>query len=111
MQKLFLTTVLLGSSLFLFAQSDSAAFYLKKGLEEKEKGRKMEWMKQIEKAYQYNKSDKQIVSELASAYYDLRRYGQAREKYQQLEQLGDQSANTYKQLMLLSFNMRQFEDV
>jgi tetratricopeptide (TPR) repeat protein len=41
---------------------------------------------------------------------DLRRYSQAREKYLQLEQLGDLSAFNYKQLMQLSFNMRQFDD-
>jgi len=101
---------LVGISTSLFAQSDSASFFMQKGLEEKAKGRRLESMRQFEKAYSYNKTDKQIVSELASAYYDLRRYGQAREKYLELEKDGDQSAATYKQIMLLSFNMHQLDD-
>jgi tetratricopeptide (TPR) repeat protein len=110
MRKILFTAIIAGFSTLSFAQSDSATLFLQKGLEEKQKGRRMESMKQFEKAYSYNKADKQIVSELASAYYDLRRYAQSREKYQQLEQLGDNSAATYKQIMLLSFNTRQFDD-
>ncbi len=110
MRKIILTAAFAGMSTFLFAQSDSANVYLQKGLEEKAKGRRAESLKHFEKAHQYNAADKQILTELASAYYDLRRYGQSREKYQKLEQLGDNSVATYKQLMLLSFNMRQFED-
>src|SRR5690349_10859419 len=94
--KTLLTAVCMGISSWLFAQSDSAAYFLQKGLDEKEKGRRLESMKQFEKAYQYNAADKNIINELALAYYDLRRYGQSREKYQKLEQLGDQSALTYK---------------
>lgn len=110
MRKIILTAALAGMSSFLFAQTDSATIFLQKGLEEKQKGRQMESLKNLEKAYQYNSSDKQIITALASTYYDLRRYGQSREKYQKLEQMGDNSAPTYKQLMLLSFNMRQFDD-
>jgi tetratricopeptide (TPR) repeat protein len=110
MRKIIMTAAFAGISSFLFAQSDSASFFLQKGLEEKGKGHRMESLKQFEKAFQYNASDKQVLTELASAYYDLRRYGQSREKYQKLEQMGDNSPATYKQLMLLSFNMRQFDD-
>lgn len=110
MIKVILTSVVLGLSTFLFAQSDSSTYFLQKGLEEKGKGRRMESLKQFEKAYTYNKNSKEVVSQLAAAYLDLRRYGQAKEKYAQLEQLGDQSDSTYRQLMLLSFNMRQFDD-
>jgi tetratricopeptide (TPR) repeat protein len=110
MRKIIFTGLFMALSVIIFAQSDSSSFYLQKGLEEKTKGRKLESMKQLEKAYSYNKNDKQIVSELAASYLDLRRYGQAREKFQQLEKMGDQSDSTYRQLMLLSFNMRQFDD-
>ena len=110
MRRLILAAVVMGTSLISVAQTDSANFFLQKGLEEKTKGRRMESLKHFEKAYNYNKTDKQIVSELASAYVDLRRYGQAREKYQQLEQMGTTSVDVYKQIMLLSFNMRMFED-
>lgn len=110
MRKMILSIAFAGFSAIAFSQTDSAGYFLQKGLDEKTKGRRMESLKQFEKAYSYNKSDKQIVSELASAYMDLRRYAQAREKYQQLEGLGDNSAVTYKQIMQLSFNMRQFDD-
>lgn len=110
MIKVILTSAVLGMSTFIFAQTDSSTYFLQKGIEEKGKGRRMESLKQFEKAYSYNKDSREVVSELAAAYLDLRRYGQAREKYLQLEQLGDKTDNTYKQLMLLSFNMRQFDD-
>ncbi len=110
MRKVFLTTAIITMSMLAFSQTDSAQYFFKKGLDEKAKGRRMESLKHFEKAYGYNKTDKQITSELASAFMDLRRYGQAREKYQQLEQMGDITAFNYKQLMQLSFNMRQFDD-
>lgn len=110
MFKFILTAALAGVTSLSLAQNDSAAYFLQKGIEEKEKGRRMESLKQFEKANQYDAADKKVLSELALAYYDLRRYGQSREKYQKLEQLGDNSTSTYKQLMLLSFNMRQFDD-
>ena len=109
MRRLILAAAIMGSSIVSIAQSDSANFFLQKGLDEKAKGRLMESMKQFEKAYNFSKNDKQIVSELASSYVGLRRYGQAREKYLQLEQIAP-SVDVYKQIMLLSFNMRMFED-
>ncbi len=91
--------------------ADSADFFLQKGLEEKEKGRRLESLKHFEKASKYDGSNKSVVSELASAYFDLRRYSQARETYKKLVELGDESAATYKQLMNLSFQMKQHDDV
>lgn len=111
MQKIILTAVVLTCSTALFAQADSASYFLQKGIEEKTKGRRLESLKQFEKAYGYNAANRQVVSELAAAYLDLRRYGQAREKFMQLEKMGDATDSTYRQLMLLSFNMRQFDDV
>lgn len=110
MYKYMLTVVFISFSLLLFSQTDSSAFYLQKGLDEKVKGRKMESLKQLEKAYHFNKNNQQVVSELAQAYQDIRLYAKARETFQKLEQLGDRSAATYKQLMLLNFNLRQFPD-
>ena len=70
----------------------------------------MESLKQLEKAYTFNQDNKAIISELAAANLDLRRYPQAKEKFLQLEKMGDQSDSTYRQLMLLSFNMHQQDD-
>ncbi|HEY1111919.1 MAG TPA: tetratricopeptide repeat protein [Chitinophagaceae bacterium] len=108
--RLILTAALLGVSALSFAQTDSSEFFLQKGLEEKGKGRLMESYKAFDKAYTYNKNNKQVVSLLASSLFDLRRYPQSREKYMELEKMGDKSATTYKQLMNLSFNLRQFDD-
>jgi len=103
----FLFTIFTGTC---FSQTDSAAVYLQKGMAEKAKGRVMESFKALDKAYSYNKGDKQIVQELADVLVALRRYPQARDKYLELEKLGAPSATTYKQLMDISFNMRQYPD-
>jgi tetratricopeptide (TPR) repeat protein len=95
----------------LTASPDSAVFFLQKGLQEKEKGRRMESLKKFEKAHQYDTSNRQIVTELASAYYDLRRYSQAIDTYKKLVELGDNSAGIYKQLLKLSFDFKNYDDV
>jgi tetratricopeptide (TPR) repeat protein len=111
MNKSILATIAIFISSLAFAQNDSAQVYLQKGIEEKNKGRALESMKKFEKAYSFNNTNKQVVSELAASYLSLRKYGQAKEKFLQLEKLGDNSDSTYRQLMLLSFNSRQFDDV
>lgn len=110
MRYFLITATCVALSLSSFAQSDSANFYLQKGLEEKGKGRAAEAYKNFNKAYDYNKTDKAVLTELAGSLMNLRRYAEAREKYMQLEKAGDVSAPTYKQLMTLSFNLRQFPD-
>ncbi len=90
---------------------DSAAFFLEKGLREKQSGRRMEAFKNFEKAYYHNSSDKVIVSELAGSYKDLRKYSQSKDMYKKLETLGAASPDTYRQLMDLSFNLKHDEDV
>ncbi|HYH15682.1 MAG TPA: hypothetical protein VD794_10705, partial [Flavisolibacter sp.] len=72
-----------------FAQSDSSTLFLQKGIEEKGKGRALEAYKQFDKAYSYNKTDKEVLNELANSLLSLRRYPQAREKFLELEKLGD----------------------
>ena len=110
MKKCLFIVTTLGITSVLFAQSDSSAFYLQKGLDEKAKGHSLIAVQQLEKAYNFNKNDKQIVSELAADYLGLRRYGQARDKFLQLEEMGDKSDSTYRQLTLLSFNTRKWDD-
>jgi tetratricopeptide (TPR) repeat protein len=110
MKKYLFILASLGVSSALFAQSDSSSFYFKKALDEKVKGHAMVAVQQLEKAYNFNKNDKQIVNELAAEYLALRRYAQAREKFLQLESMGDKSDSVYRQLTLLSFNARQWDD-
>lgn len=94
-----------------FSQTDSANHFLQKGLTEKQNGRRMESLKQFEKAQKYDSSNKAVLTELAAAYMDLRKYHQARETYKKLEQSGDVSAANYKQLLTLSYNLKQPDDV
>ena len=93
-----------------FAQTDSADFFLQKGLQEKLAGRRLESLKNFEKAFKYNAGSRLIVAELASAYLDLRRYSPAKENYKKLMELGDGSPDNYRQLMNLSVNLKQQDD-
>jgi tetratricopeptide (TPR) repeat protein len=114
-----LLPLLLITTGWAFAQStsttvtniDSATYFLQKGLEEKKIGRRMESLKNFEKASYYDNSNKVILNELAVAYHDLRKFTLSKNTYKKMVELGDGSASTCKQLMLLSFNMRQHEDV
>jgi tetratricopeptide (TPR) repeat protein len=90
---------------------DSADFFLQKGLVEKQNGRRLESLKNFEKADHYNPNSKEITNELAYAYLDLRRYGQARESFKKLVTLGDATAANYKQILTLSFQLKQNDDV
>jgi tetratricopeptide (TPR) repeat protein len=111
MIRLALSAALVISSHFVFAQTDSTQFFLQKGLTEKQNGRRMESLKNFEKALKYDANNKAVLSELASAYMDLRKYFEAKSTYKKLIDLGDASAQNYKQLMQLSFNFRQYNDV
>ena len=107
------TCLLLAASFFAassFAQSDSAAFYLQKGLDEKTKGRRMEVVKHLENAYSFDKNSIEVTKHLGDAYNEVKFYAKAKEKYQQSESLANKSAENYKRLMNLSFNMRQWDD-
>ena len=90
---------------------DSADYFFQKGMLEKQNGRRLESLKNFEKAFRYDGQSRTIVSELALAYMDLRRYTFARDMYKKLVDLGDESAPTYKQLMNLSFQLKQHDDV
>jgi tetratricopeptide (TPR) repeat protein len=118
--RIVLLMLLLGPSLAFSQNSantvssvtvDSASFFLQKGLMEKEKGRRMESLKNFEKAQKYDANNKQITAELASAYYDLRKYTLAIESYKKLVDLGETTPANYKQLMNLSFNFKKYDDV
>jgi tetratricopeptide (TPR) repeat protein len=110
MRKIVLTAAIAVFSTASFAQIDSSGFYLQKALEEKAKGRKMEVIKALEKAQNFNKANQQVVTELANAYLDVRMLAKAKEKFVQLENMGGATTATYKHLMNLNFNMRQFPD-
>jgi tetratricopeptide (TPR) repeat protein len=90
---------------------DSAGYFLQKGLQEKQKGRRMESLKNFEKALKYDENNKAVITELAAAYLDLRRYTFARDNFKKLVELGDGTAANYKQLVTLSFQLKKYDDV
>jgi tetratricopeptide (TPR) repeat protein len=93
-----------------FTQADSSKYFLEKGLDEKQKGRRMESLKNFEKSFRYDSSNKVMLGELASAYMDLRKYYQAKETYKKLVNLGEGSPTNYKQLLQLCFNLRSYDE-
>ena len=105
---IFISSFVIAST--AIGQVDSAKLFFDKGMSEKQAGRKLEAWKHLDKAYKYNPNDKKIVNELAMSLVELRRYGQAKEMFQKQEQLGDNSAALYKQLLDLSFSTKQFDD-
>jgi len=120
MYRKILSLLLVMTSLFGYSQTsvktvsvgpDSADFYLQKGLLEKQNGRRLESLKNFEKAAGYDGNNLAITAELASAYFDLRKYNQASASLKKLVELGDNSAATFKQLLNLSFQLKQYDDV
>ena len=91
--------------------ADSADYFLQKGLVEKGNGRLMESFKNFEKAIRYDAANKAVITELATTCYDLKKYNASREHFKKLVELGDVTAANYKQLMLLSFNLKLKSDV
>ena len=104
------TLLYLVATLGAYAQTDSSTLFLQKGLQEKQAGRRMESLKNFEKAVNYNSANKTAVGELAQAYTDLRKYSLAKDTYKKLILLGDVSANNYRQLMNLSVSLKQQDD-
>lgn len=90
---------------------DSADFFLQKGLVEKQNGRRLESLKNFEKAVRYDSSSKVIITELASAYHDLRKYNNALVMYKRLLSMGEETPALYKQVLQLCFQMKQNEEV
>ena len=110
MNRLILLCLLLLTTASVFAQSDSANYFLNIGLAEKQKGRRMESLKNFEKAYKYDSTNKTLLNEMASAYMDVKKYYQARDTYKRLINLGETTPQTYKQLVQLSFNLKSYDD-
>ena len=112
MKYILLTILNFGVAIATYSQAqiDSASYFYQKALTEKEAGRKLEVWKNLDKAYKYNPNDKVIISELGDILLDLRKYAQAREMYQKLEQMGETSPVLYKQLFDLSYNTKRFDD-
>lgn len=110
MKRFTLLCIPLISSAVVFAQIDSAKYFLNIGLAEKQKGRRMESLKNFEKAFKYDSTNKAVLNEMASAYLDVRKYYQAKETYKRLISVGEATPANYKQLLQLSFNLKAYDD-
>ncbi|HET9824562.1 MAG TPA: tetratricopeptide repeat protein [Chitinophagaceae bacterium] len=98
------------TSAAVFAQVDSAKYYFQKGIDEKQKGHRIESLKNFEKAFKYDTTDKALLNEMALAYMDVRKYYQARDAYKRLVNLGQATPANYKQLLQLSFNLKMYDE-
>jgi tetratricopeptide (TPR) repeat protein len=110
MKRLLLLCIPLVSSACLFAQTDSAKYFLNIGLAEKQKGRRMESLKNFEKAFKYDSTNKAVLNEMAAAYMDVRKYYLAKETYKRLISVGETTPANYKQLLQLSFNLKAYDE-
>lgn len=110
MYKFVLTCLLVTGAHMAQAQTDSAQFFLQKGLTEKNAGRVLESYKYFDRAYKYNKNSPAVATELAAVLYELKRYPQAKEKYVQLEGMGVKEPALYQKLAEITYNMRQFDE-
>src|SRR5882724_1654900 len=106
MKPSYLSLLLLITSSIGYSQSDSSEYFYQKGLLEKQTGRKMESLKNFEKAQKYNDSRKDLTTELASAYFDLKKYEQAKNSFKKLVDLGEESIANIRQLLHLSFDLK-----
>lgn len=95
----------------IILQPDSANYFYQKGIEQKEKGSRLESLKYFEKASQYDSTNKTITGELALAYFDLRKYNNARVTYKKLVSMGDESPANLRKVMELSYQLKQNDDV
>lgn len=95
----------------VIAQTDSASYFVQRGMMEKQNGRLMESYKNFNKAVSYDENNKEALKEYARACLNLRKYAEARETYKKLVELGDASAENLKQIMILSFNLRLYDEV
>ena len=87
MKLTFLAVLFLLATSCTFSQAtDSAYHFLQKGVLEKQNGRRMESLKQFEKAIKYDAGNKTVLTELASAYLELRKYHNAIKTYKKLEE-------------------------
>jgi tetratricopeptide (TPR) repeat protein len=113
MKTIFLTLLLFSISI-AFSQSnlsDSAAIFFRQGLEKKKDRLHLEALRNFEKAFKYDSTNKNILAEMADSYYELRRYNQSMELYKKLEQMGAAGEETYKKLLSLSSNFRKYDDM
>ena len=91
--------------------TDSLNYFLQKGNEEKEKGRKLEALRQFEKALRFDSVNTPLLTELTSIYLDLRKHDRAILTLKRLATLDAATPEQLRQLLELSYTYNQTDDV
>lgn len=110
MKKLFAIIISLTISISLFSQNiDSAQFYFKKGIEEKNSRLFAVAGKDFEKALSFNQNYTEAYIENAHVNLEMRKIDAALVNFTKAYQLQPANNDVVKQLSTLYFNNRQFE--
>ncbi len=88
--------------------SDSAQFYYKKGLEEKNAKRYLTASQAFDKAIKYNSSYTDAILENAFTHLEMKKTDQAKALFIKANELDPTNKATIKELMEIYFNYRQF---
>jgi len=110
MKKLILTTFLFLPACFIFSQNiDSAQFYFKKGIEEKDVRRFAIAEKNFDKSIRFNQNYTEAYMENGNVDLEMRKIDAALGNFTKAYQLQPNNNELVKQLSTLYFNNRQFQ--
>jgi tetratricopeptide (TPR) repeat protein len=108
MKNIVLSLFAAGSFSAAFSQSDSAAYFYNKGVEEKNARRHMVAYQQFQKAVQYQPDQADYQKEAGLAALELRRYDQARQHFEKVYQLKKDDELALTQLGQINFALRRW---
>jgi len=109
-KKSYLLFLGLLSSVALFAQADSAQYFLKKGIEEKTGRRFRSAELSFVSGLRFAPDNKEMLSLLAETYKEQYKYNDARETYLKIAKSNPADPSVLRNLMLISFNMHKWND-
>lgn len=110
MRNLCLTFACISITTLALGQSDSAAFYHKKGLEEKNARRFRQAEMNFDKAFQLAPSNSETLVEWGNVLVEQRRYREAHDKFAKAEKAGSKDPAVVENLATLSYNLRMWPD-
>ena len=107
------TTVLTFASLFAlntftFAQSDSASFFFNKGKDEKAAGHSLVAYQNFQKALQFKPDQTEYLNAAGLEAVELRKYEEARQHFEKLNQSDKNDTTAISQLAQLNFLLRRW---
>src|SRR5688572_33480269 len=109
-KKYYLLVSCLLSSVLLFAQADSAQYFLKKGSEEKAGRRFRSAEINFVSGLRFAPDNKELLMLLAETYKEQYKYNDARETYLKVAKGNPSDPEIIRNLMIISFNMHKWND-